>query len=378
MQKPTILRLWPFLCAAIIFSACQKETQSIVIKEPTNENLRVAGALPNDPELLAKIHLIMSSDFQKQSGNLNQRGNSKKDTDGDGIPDVSDKCISQKETFNGYQDADGCPDVAPAPTSVDTDGDGILDVNDGCISQKETFNGYQDTDGCPDTAPTVITSTSLPASYQLVMPPVQNQGSEFSCVAFAVGYAARSAEQYYKANASSYSASSNIYSPEFLYNQTKIGDCGSGTSIVRTLEFLKATGICSWQSMPYSTTNGCSLMPTSAQLSEAANYKITNYSGVYKSDVTAIKTMLVNKHPLMITVTLDQSFTNAQPGFIWKSYSGSNGFSHALTICGYDDAKQAFKVMSSWGTTWGDAGFSWIDYQFLKQTGDLWTFVINL
>jgi hypothetical protein len=32
------------------------------------------------------------------------------DTDGDGIPDSSDKCVKEKETFNKYLDEDGCPD----------------------------------------------------------------------------------------------------------------------------------------------------------------------------------------------------------------------------------------------------------------------------
>jgi outer membrane protein OmpA-like peptidoglycan-associated protein len=32
------------------------------------------------------------------------------DEDGDGIPDLVDQCPSEPETFNGYQDEDGCPD----------------------------------------------------------------------------------------------------------------------------------------------------------------------------------------------------------------------------------------------------------------------------
>ena len=67
--------------------------------------------------------------------------------DNDGIIDTVDSCPTQKETNNGYQDSDGCPDEIP---EKDTDGDGINDVDDSCPTQKETNNGYQDSDGCPD------------------------------------------------------------------------------------------------------------------------------------------------------------------------------------------------------------------------------------
>ena len=46
---------------------------------------------------------------------------------------------------------DGCPDyVADNKMTADTDGDGIVDYLDLCPTQAETYNNYQDTDGCPD------------------------------------------------------------------------------------------------------------------------------------------------------------------------------------------------------------------------------------
>jgi outer membrane protein OmpA-like peptidoglycan-associated protein len=68
------------------------------------------------------------------------------DRDRDGIPDSLDKCPREAEDFDGFQDADGCPDP-------DNDGDGIPDIEDQCIDQPETKNGYQDADGCPDQVP---------------------------------------------------------------------------------------------------------------------------------------------------------------------------------------------------------------------------------
>ena len=65
------------------------------------------------------------------------------DSDGDGIADDSDKCPSEPEDRDGFQDDDGCADP-------DNDGDGILDADDVCPLDKENFNGFQDEDGCPD------------------------------------------------------------------------------------------------------------------------------------------------------------------------------------------------------------------------------------
>ena len=68
------------------------------------------------------------------------------DRDGDGIPDDVDQCPDRAEDKDGFQDADGCPDI-------DNDGDEVLDIADQCPNEPETFNGFQDEDGCPDTVP---------------------------------------------------------------------------------------------------------------------------------------------------------------------------------------------------------------------------------
>jgi hypothetical protein len=65
------------------------------------------------------------------------------DNDGDGIPDVLDKCPNEPEDKDHFEDEDGCPDP-------DNDGDGIPDVLDKCPNQPEDKDGFQDEDGCPD------------------------------------------------------------------------------------------------------------------------------------------------------------------------------------------------------------------------------------
>ena len=400
MKFLTTMKTLGALCIVVItWTSCQKEV-SVPIEDNNGINsIKATGMLPDDPAAIRKVPGIISSQYAAflTSG---ERG---KDTDKDGIPDTKDACRLQPETYNGYQDTDGCPDTVPPPTSNDTDGDGILNTNDQCPSQAETFNGYQDTDGCPDTVPApvdtdgdgildyadgcptqpetfngyldedgcpdnvvVIPDPVLPASVQLQMPPVGSQGSEGSCVAWAVAYYARSTEAYYRSGASSYNLGVNVFSPEFLFNQTRTGyNCG-GSSVLNALDFTVNNGICTWQSMPY-TSGDCSLMPTSQQTAEASAYRISSYSGVSTSDITAIKTLLSNKHPLLLGFATHEKFNNATSQFIWSSYGSSIGSTHQVTICGYDDAKQAVKIFNSWGTSWGDGGYSWISYSFLPQ-----------
>jgi outer membrane protein OmpA-like peptidoglycan-associated protein len=65
------------------------------------------------------------------------------DRDGDGYKDDVDKCPDDPEDFDGFEDADGCPDP-------DNDKDGILDVDDKCPNNPENRNGVEDQDGCPE------------------------------------------------------------------------------------------------------------------------------------------------------------------------------------------------------------------------------------
>jgi outer membrane protein OmpA-like peptidoglycan-associated protein len=66
-----------------------------------------------------------------------------KDSDHDGVKDDDDACPESPEDFDGYEDADGCPDT-------DNDGDGLPDENDLCPDLAEDVDGFEDEDGCPD------------------------------------------------------------------------------------------------------------------------------------------------------------------------------------------------------------------------------------
>ena len=65
------------------------------------------------------------------------------DADGDGVRVPEDRCPSEAEDKDDFQDADGCPED-------DDDKDGILDSKDRCRGDAEDRDGFEDEDGCPE------------------------------------------------------------------------------------------------------------------------------------------------------------------------------------------------------------------------------------
>jgi hypothetical protein len=215
---------------------------------------------------------------------------------------------------------------------------------------------------------TYIPIGDLPGSVRLTMPEAQHQGGEGSCVAFTLMYARSSI--YYTTNSSLV-----LFSPEFIFNQITVDQYCNGSALLTGLELLMTKGVCTWATMPY-TSSGCTTQPNQIQLDEALNYKIRSYSRIGKTDWQAIKTMLVNKNPLVIQATIDDNFRNATGSYIWNSFSTNAGL-HSLVICGYDDSKNAYLALNSWGTSYCENGYVWIDYDFFSTiSSDL--FILNL
>ncbi|MBA3458741.1 MAG: choice-of-anchor D domain-containing protein [Deltaproteobacteria bacterium] len=80
------------------------------------------------------------------------------DNDKDGILDEADRCPIAEDQ-DGFEDTDGCPDP-------DNDKDGVVDASDKCPDQPEKINGVDDNDGCPDAGEALVMST--PERIELV------------------------------------------------------------------------------------------------------------------------------------------------------------------------------------------------------------------
>jgi len=212
-------------------------------------------------------------------------------------------------------------------------------------------------------------SGSLPSSYFLSFPPSGNQGSEGSCVSWATGYGLMG---YYLGSTNSSLNNNKVGSPEYIFNQTQTGDCNGSyfvtvSGYIGALDLLVDQGVCTWNQMPYSSTDGCTNQPNSQQTTQAQNNKLLTYQKVTDLSASNLKQYLYTNHPIIIGVKIDDSFINADENFVWSSFDGNEVGRHALVITGYDDGKTAFQILNSWSSSWGDNGYSWIDYSFVDE-----------
>jgi hypothetical protein len=383
-----------------MLTSCQKESIDAIVPE-SQVNVKATGLEKDDPALVSKVPMIMSSSFLSiQSPELISNGKPVRGGKGDLVAPV----------VNIVSPANGAAVVGSVIIAVSaTDNVGVtsvrLSVDDtvsGTLTTAAPYNFILDISRLRDGTHTIsaiatdaknnegsytitvaknteiilIDPPTLPSSAILVTPPVGNQGNEGSCVPFATAYAGRSIEQYYRTGAADYSFSSNVFSPEYIYSQTKVGDCGSGTSITACLDYMYAKGVTTWQTVPFSYVNGCSLEPTLTQINEAAKFKIPTYSKLLSSDQTAIKAMIVDKHAVIVGLNIDNNFVNAGPGYVWNTIGEGNA-PHGVIICGYDDSKNAFKILNSFGTGWGDAGYLWVDYSVFAARSGYYLYVMN-
>ena len=168
-------------------------------------------------------------------------------------------------------------------------------------------------------------------------------------------------------------------SPSYVYNQTKANpNCNSGSNIANALEILKTQGVLSWQAFPYSDSQ-CSNLPTEEEKEMADVNKIEDYFIVGIPDtntdpnytlINLIKTLVSEGNPIIISLDISNiNFTyldTIDNDFVARTYSNTpiDTCGHAVLIVGYNDELNAFKFVNSWGTTWGNEGYAWLDYNF--------------
>jgi len=198
--------------------------------------------------------------------------------------------------------------------------------------------------------------------------PIRDQGQMGACTAFA-------STAMLEFGFNKYKNIKLILSPLFQYYNERVmdgdfaqGDTGStGRTAVKCINQF---GVCLESEEPYNDS-AVSQVPTTAQITEAAQYKSGAYHAI--SNVQDMKAALASGYGFIVGFTVYSSFESdqmASSGLMPVPTSSESVLGgHEVFFCGYDDSVQcpgaskgAFKVQNSWGTGWGQEGFFWFSY----------------
>jgi len=224
----------------------------------------------------------------------------------------------------------------------------------------------------------LVIPKGIPASVDLrtsgFMPAIYDQGQLGSCVANAVAGA-------FEYELKKQRLADFIPSRLFIYYNGRVLEnsvsCDCGLEVRDGLKVVNRLGVCSETEMPYNI-NTFITAPTTGQFTDALKNKATQYMAVMQS-LTSIKAALSTGYPVVFGFTVYNTFESiavSRTGIVPMPTRGNYVIGgHSMVIVGYNDAKQQFLCRNSWGTGWGNAGYCYMPYAYLTNSGlasDFW------
>ena len=211
-----------------------------------------------------------------------------------------------------------------------------------------------------------VGSADLPTSIDLSsdLPPVGHQRNQNSCVGWASAYALKSFQEKIELR------TTTLFSPSFIYNQRRDKSRDVGMSIIEALNIISDQGAAKLEDMPYNEADNLS-QPSPTAKQNAKPFRIENWMKVNVLDMKEVRAHINARYPVIIAVEFDEGFRTASPNvgnmFVWKAPVGNFGGYHAMLVVGYDNTLNALKVLNSWGDSWGNNGYCWIDYSYFPK-----------
>jgi len=246
-------------------------------------------------------------------------------------------------------------------------------------------------------------SSAVPAqvdnSNLLAFPPIGNQASEGSCVAWAVTYYQMSHEVCLSLGCDNKNARAKVFSPRWTYNMINFGtDGGSYFSDAYSMNQNHGSPLLS--ELPYAAGNYRMWDLNPDHWESAINSRMSQMSSLLintDAGMANVKQMLLNGHVLVVGTYITSWVINtvkSNPDAVENPFVGQaiasylNGTvgGHGMTIVGYDDniwndinsnglvdagELGAFKVANSWGAGWRNAGFIWASYDAFRSVSQV-------
>lgn len=197
---------------------------------------------------------------------------------------------------------------------------------------------------------------------------IKNQGEQGSCASFSLV----SVFEYFLSNEES--ITKDLSEAFVYYNARKIGgqeDQDSGTTLQKVIETMSSNGVCIEELCPYNE-NSFANQPSPEAYSDAEKRKVTSAQNV-SVNLDTIKAAISEGYPVVASFRVFDSFAKNVGGFVpmpSKSEMDSEKEEyHAMVICGYSDEHHYVIVRNSWGKRFGDEGYCYIPYAYLREKG---------
>ena len=235
--------------------------------------------------------------------------------------------------------------------------------------------------GLDDIDPAVEKTLPVAPRYRDFLPPAVNlssrlpapgqQGRANSCTAWAVAYAARS---YYASTRENRDTQKpeNLPSPNYVYTMARqrsnMPVCHKGSNLEATVEVLKR-GALSLAQHPYQADD-CEAPPPPDVVQTAGDFKVRGMLLLNVKRIDDVKGQLAQSNPVIIEFHSSSSFKQHHGDTVYadaKPEYDSSDVWHAMTLVGYDEKRQAFRLINSWGRGWGDRGYAWISYDVFAR-----------
>jgi hypothetical protein len=208
--------------------------------------------------------------------------------------------------------------------------------------------------------------------------PVRDQGREGSCVgqstASGIDYLDRTDN--YPEEIVTFSARDIYYKARVILGTPKED---SGAEIRDAIKAIVRDGVCPNACWPYKEGEFKKLPPALAKRT-AKSFRLGSYERCDTLD--SIRIALANKNVVvggftcfsnMWTPEVDRTGVLPPPG-------GSADGGHAVLFVGYHDEKQQLIFKNSWSEGWGDKGYGYLPYEFVRRglADDFWSLIKEL
>ncbi len=217
--------------------------------------------------------------------------------------------------------------------------------------------------------------SGLPASFdweaQGKVTPVQSQGSCGCCWAFGLNGQIESAILIL-------SGDTVDLSEEYLVSCLRESDNCSGWSAYQAASnylstgatpsyYCSETGTVSEEQLPYTSGDGSW---AACECHYVHEYFLQSRDTPWSASPTVddLKTFVHDHHPVTVGIETTEAF-HGYTGGTFNACPSSTGMDHYVLIVGWDDSKGssgAWRIKNSWGTSWGESGFMWIEYGCLN------------